>query len=388
MKKVIILELILSIYIIIYEGYLSLLGETIVYIINPLTWLFLAVLCQVYISSKKRKEIYHGVDVLSIITILSLLYVIAYYLLGILAGYTNNPYSTGISGIIINFFSLLLVICLKEYIRYLFINVKIYNQKNIYYFSIFIVFLLSDISFLNIVNTQNILDLMSKELIIPVIYNLLMMYLAYVSDYKPAIISRTIITLPTLIFSVIPNYEWFIIMSFNIAYCLGTYIILQYVIGHKRRDLPLRLIPLLNPRKWITTLILILSTIAFGAGFLSFMPVVILTGSMEPLISPGDMIIIRRCYIEDITVGDIIEYKLEDYKIVHRVIAIYKFQGDIKLITKGDANKKADRLPVSSDQFIGKLEYTIPYVGYPSYLIKNIGNNNKQIDIEQGSDKK
>jgi signal peptidase I len=231
---------------------------------------------------------------------------------------------------------------------------------------------------------NSLINLWAKELIIPIIYNLLMMYLSYITDYKPSIISRAILILPTIFFSVVPDYEWFIIMAFDIMYCLTTYLIIQYAIGKERKDVPSRLINLMNPRKWITTLILTLLIIAFGAGFFSVVPVVILTGSMEPSISPGDLVLVRKYDISDIKVGDVVEYQLDDYKVVHRVIAIHRYYDAPVLITKGDANKSADTNPVIGSQLIGKIEYTIPYIGYPAYLFQKIVNNNKEVMVEKG----
>jgi signal peptidase len=307
-------------------------------------------------------------------------------LLGIFIGYTHNPYSTTISGVVINLFSLLLVVSLKEYVRYILLNVKLERYKNIILIILFIIFIISDINLVNAINSKSMIDLWAKELIVPIIFNLLMMYLSYVTDYKSAIISRIILILPTIIFSVVPDYEWFIIMSFSIVYSLATYLIIQYAIGRSRKDLPSRLITLLNPRKWVINLVVILLIIAFGTGLFSIAPVVILTGSMVPSIKPGDVTIIRKCNINDIKVGDVIEYSLEDYNVIHRVIAVYNYYEGTVLITKGDANKSPDIHPVTGNQVIGRLEYTIPYIGYPAYLLQNIVNNNKEIKIEMGDD--
>jgi signal peptidase len=355
-----------------------------IYIVNPLIWISIAATCHIFLVSNKRKEIKHSVDVLSIVSILSLIYIILFYLLGTFIGYTHNPYSTTLSGIVINLFSILLVVSIKEYTRYIILNVKIDRYKVTMLVILFIVFLISDINLGNVLNSKNLIDLWAKELIVPIIFNLLMMYLSYVDDYKPAIISRIILILPTIIFSVVPDYEWFIIMSFNIIYSLSTYLIIQYAIGKSRKDIQPRLVNVLNPRKWITTLIITLFMIAFGIGFFPISPVVILTGSMEPSIKPGDLTLIRKCNIDEIKIGDVIEYKLEDYNIVHRVIVIYNYYEETVLITKGDANKSPDVSPVTSQQVIGKLEYTIPYIGYPAYLFQKIVNNNKEVNVEKG----
>jgi signal peptidase len=74
---------------------------------------------------------------------------------------------------------------------------------------------------------------------------------------------------------------------------------LQYSIDKSRKDMPSRLIVSLNPKRWITSLVINLFAIAFIAGLFPLSPVVILSGSMEPSIRPGDLVIIRRCGIDE-----------------------------------------------------------------------------------------
>lgn len=381
MKIKILMLFFIFIYVVLYKTYLMFLGETFIYIINPVFWLIFSFSCHLLIRNKRFKDKDYSDISIRVVTIISLIYIIFYYAYGLISGYSNNPYATDINGIIINFFSILIPTCLKEYVRYLFMRIKVRHYRTIYLIFLFIIFLIPDINIMNILVFDNPLDLVIKELIMPIFLNMLMMYIIYLSDYKSAIISRIILLVPSFILSVVPDYEWFEIMIFNTLYCLCIYLVLQYVIGNKEKNIPTRLMNLPNLRRWAISGILLFILFAFGAGLLSVKPVVILTGSMRPQINPGDMVIIRKCSINDIKVGDIIEYKVNDYSIVHRVVEIYFVSGNSMLITKGDANKTIDKNPVAANQVIGKLEYNIPYIGYPVYFLQNIVNNNKEVDI-------
>jgi signal peptidase len=384
MKRAIIILFLLFIYTLFYQTYLIFKGEILIYIVNPLIWIVIAVVGHFSFRNRQRREFNLKDTILSITTILSLVYVIIYYSLGVIVGYTNNPYSTTISGIIINLFSIWLVTCLKEYIRYRLMYINIKKYKKIYYAVILLVFVASDLNFLNIIEFTNFLDLWAKELIIPITINLFMIYLSYIGGYKPLLVGRTITLIPSLLFDIIPDYDWPVIMIFNISYCLITYLILQYVLGQGEKDIPKHLIQTLEPRRWITGFILILLVMAFVFGFFPIKPVAILSGSMKPIINPGDMVIIKKCDITDIKIGDIVQYQVNNYTVVHRVVSIDYDYGQTSLIMKGDANKNVDKEPITSEQVIGKLQYNIPYLGYPAYLLRNIGNNNKGVDIEQG----
>lgn len=383
MKKHFILSILLFIYILLYKLYFIYYGEIVTYIINPLVWVIISLFCHFNLSFKKGQDRY-STNISSIIIIMSLIYIICYYGLGLIVGYTNNPFSTNISGIVVNSFSLWFVVCLKEYVRYIFIHAKIRKHKRPYYIFLFVIFLISDISLINVIESTDILDLWAKELLVPMILNIFMIYLSYVSNYKSAVISRSIILLPTLVFNVAPNYDWFAIVLFNLFYCFFSYLIIQYLINKKESNIPVRLVDSFNPKKWIVGTILIIIAVSFGTGLFNVKPTAILSGSMEPNIKTGDMVIVMRCNINDISIDDIIEFKTENFNVVHRVIKIINNDSGKGLITKGDANKEEDHFIVRSNQIVGKVIFTVPYIGYPTYYIRKLVNNSGDIDIEQG----
>ena len=102
---------------------------------------------------------------------------------------------------------------------------------------------------------------------------------------------------------------------------------------------------------------------------LGFKSVVVLTDSMEPMISPFSLVIVSP--ESDIRIGDVVLYEVElskkKYKVLHRVIDIKEKKGQIVYITKGDNRRYADAWYVSRDNVIGKLLFSVPYVGYVSY---------------------
>lgn len=79
------------------------------------------------------------------------------------------------------------------------------------------------------------------------------------------------------------------------------------------------------------------------------------TGSMSGTIEVGDIVIVKLT--KEVEKDDIITYEQEQILITHRVI---EKQGE-NLTTKGDANNAADK-PITTDEVIGKVEYTIKNV--------------------------
>lgn len=104
---------------------------------------------------------------------------------------------------------------------------------------------------------------------------------------------------------------------------------------------------------------------------LKYIPMNVLTGSMEPYIKPGDMIISKKINSENIVKGDVVTYKTNNKNLVtHRVMEIIKDGNTIFFKTKGDANNIADEKLVTEEDIVGKLVLRIPKVGYVGDIIR------------------
>jgi len=103
---------------------------------------------------------------------------------------------------------------------------------------------------------------------------------------------------------------------------------------------------------------------------------VVASGSMIPVLEVYDVLIVQGHEpFDDIEVGDIIVFnRPSDHNrvIVHRVASI--LEDDPKTIrTKGDANPASipgTDFPITEEEYIGKVAYTLPQVGYVTQLLK------------------
>jgi len=103
---------------------------------------------------------------------------------------------------------------------------------------------------------------------------------------------------------------------------------------------------------------------------------VVASGSMIPVLQVYDVLVVQGHEpFEDIEVGDIIVFnRPSDHNrvIVHRVASI--INDDPKTIrTKGDANPASipgTDFPITEKEYIGKVAYTVPQVGYVTQLLK------------------
>lgn len=84
---------------------------------------------------------------------------------------------------------------------------------------------------------------------------------------------------------------------------------------------------------------------------------VVLSGSMEPEMSVGDLVIVREK--EEYQKEDIVVFQEASILVVHRIIELNANE----LTTKGDANNIADS-PISVSDIKGKVIFTLPFVGF------------------------
>jgi len=90
---------------------------------------------------------------------------------------------------------------------------------------------------------------------------------------------------------------------------------------------------------------------------------VVLSGSMEPALSVGDLLILR--VQENYESGDIVVYQSGSMPVVHRIVEI---SGET-VITRGDANNANDEaFPITAIK--GGVIVVIPLIGYGIWALK------------------
>jgi signal peptidase len=90
----------------------------------------------------------------------------------------------------------------------------------------------------------------------------------------------------------------------------------------------------------------------------------VLSGSMEPALHAGDMIVTRPVAAGTIREGDIVTYSSRsgNSHTTHRVVAVER-EPALRFVTKGDANRDIDPAPIPAGQVAGVFAFSIPYLG-------------------------
>ena len=103
---------------------------------------------------------------------------------------------------------------------------------------------------------------------------------------------------------------------------------------------------------------------------------VVASGSMIPVLEVHDLLVISKHEkFENIVVGDIIVFnRPSDHNrvIVHRIVSVLE-EDPYTLRARGDANPASipgTDFPITEDEYLGKVVYVIPEVGFLPKLIQ------------------
>lgn len=94
---------------------------------------------------------------------------------------------------------------------------------------------------------------------------------------------------------------------------------------------------------------------------------VVTSGSMEPALSPGDVVVVDETPPEAVEAGDIVTFADGpgmEHVTTHRVVEVTTRDGRTYFRTKGDANEEADIRPVPASDLVGRMAFSLPYVGH------------------------
>ena len=348
-------------------------------ILIPLFWIIIFIL-SIYFFKEDKQRIFSKTSKEQSIFIIILLYLMIYFVQGLFLGYNKSPYDRSIYGTLINIWSYISIVFYQEYIR----NALSKNGSKILTVIIFVLIDINLYSFLNINDSITLFKQISSILIPSVATNMLLVYLTINCGFIACLLYRIPISLTTYILPIFPDLNWFLI---SIEQTILPFIIYLKIksIDSKKLQIRKKQLKENNKRSLILIIILILFVL-FTAGLFKYKPTSIMSNSMFPIIKRGDIVILEEKSLEELNnlkKYDIISYRLENIRVIHRIIAIEKHGNDILYITKGDNNNMADREKVKPEQINGVVKIKIPKLGYPSVWLNEFLNK-KQNLVETG----
>lgn len=388
-KKTIIIYSLILVYILFsnifgYKYYSTIMTS----VINPQFYIITFIISILLSNADHNQRIKAKVNKYQTMFILIISYLIIYILLGLFFGYVKSIYSHSFLGILKNIWDYIIPIIFIELIR----NILVRNSCNskIVFLIIALLFTLIDIDLFNIIRLTNKTEMFKTtfSIILPAaIKNLSLTYISKTSGYTTSLIYLLPQKLTNIILPIFPDLDWYFISLLGILLPVFAFIIIKHLDdkiesskskSRLKKEKPIRIIILITP---------LIIFCLFVAGRFKYKPTAIVSNSMHPIYDRGDVVIVEkldRKKRKNLKKYDIIEYKLNNIIVAHRIIHIEKHNdGSILYITKGDNNNTADNEKVSSNQINGIVKFRIPKIGYPSVWLNDFFNK-EDVEVKTG----
>ena len=299
---------------------------------------------------------------------------------GMLLGFGKNPASMTISGILYNTFCVGTVLVGREVIRTY--TLCSFRRKKMIKVLIFIImlFTLTDLNINRILAVKSSKDvvIVLAQYILPILCkNIFATFLVLYGGAKASIIYLGMLLAFEWLSPILPLLPWLGVALIGVVIpLLGTSVVVE-----KHHKLTKFIKGIETKREsilsYVVPSIIIVATIWFMVGVFPYYPSAIVTGSMKPMIQPGDVVIINKIEsleaMKELEVGDIIQFERNDLMINHRIIEIIERDGQTLYQTKGDNNNVADTPLVEMKDIRGRIIQVVQKVGWPSVWLHTGG---------------
>lgn len=269
----------------------------------------------------------------------------------------------------------LISITLVEILRYI-LNSQIKDNKWLLVFSSIVFTLIDTVliikatdfgNFYKVLNTFGLFVLPSLS------KNMFLTFLTTKSSYKPCLIYRYLMEIPKYILPIIPNFGNYLESVLYILVPLLIFLSIYNIFDKlKHRNVIIKNKKNIGNYIYIVLSVFLIVLICTSSGLFKYRTLVIATGSMTPNINKGDMVIIENITEEEkknLSVGDIIAFKMDSKTVVHRIINKINTSSGVFYSTKGDNNNSPDGYLLDIDNIVGLEKFRIRYIGYPTIAI-------------------
>lgn len=326
----------------------------------------------IYKFMKKRKtKSMHYKQVTILMTLLGIVYLIAFYLMGLYFGYYKSIYTFGLKVISEYIIPLAAIIISTEIIR----NIMIAKEDKISKILIFISMVILDIILYSnvyaITEFNGFLSMVGLTLFPSIACNLLYNYTSDKYGYMPVIVFRIITILYAYIMPIIPDVYIFFRCFLRMVYPYIIYLILETTYSKSKFSQAYKNKAKRNFETLLCIVVSVMFIMLISCKF-KYGILVIGSGSMTGTINKGDAIIYEAYDNQEINEGDIIIFTKDDMQVVHRVIDIRLVNGEYRYYTKGDYNQEADDGHAEKSQIVGLVKFKIKYIGYPTLWLRDM----------------
>lgn len=297
---------------------------------------------------------------------------------GMITGFLLSGYNRSLSGIFENAFPVLLLIIVSELLRYS-INVKGDKNPIIFALNVIIftfVYLNITTNLLSLTSLQTIVKISTTDIVVTLFENVALTFLSRNYGYSGAYAYSLLMNLYVYFVPIVPNLGEYLDASVMIAFPIVTLVFSNYLLqGFTKEDYDPRDKHILARLIRFILIIFIMIIVGLNSNIFRYWMAVVASGSMEPTIEVGDVIIVDKKYknnLDKIQEGDVLVFTMSGKIYTHRVIKVIVKNGEYSFVTKGDRKGQAqDSWTVTKSEVVGVSKHTVKYVGLPAIWLKN-----------------
>ena len=276
--------------------------------------------------------------------------------------------------IIKNIVPVVIIITLKEIVRYILLFKGRFNK----YFVIIITIIYTLIDIVTVVSmyelsTGLLIFTFIGEVCIKSIYNnIFQTIVSYNVGPLSSIIYKLLLTCYVYLVPIIPNLGVYLTVVID-SILPVTLLLKLNKVNYNYQNVSKKRVSI--SKKYITLPIVIFFVIIISlvSGFFQYKIIAIASNSMLPKISRGDAIIYEKIKkAEELKEGDILVFTNEGTIYVHRIVEISRKNKEVKIYTKGDNNAIADDFITTEENILGVVRANIKYIGYPTIWLSEM----------------
>ena len=337
-----------------------------------ITFLLMAViLLRIHFGKTDNKSYYFGYTYRTIVMVLMFIG-LSIYLLGVILGFTYG-YGYGFNIFFESLLPLVIVLILFEYLRFIVIKHNFTNFKSSIVFTILLslleIFIYYKISALD---TSYHVFIFICLTVLPIIAEqFLCSYLTYKVGFGPSVLFKLSIYMYLYLLPIVPKLGDYL---FSFVKILTPFIIF-YVINRamveedrNKKIITKNTLGLFS----IPIIVFLVFLVILVSGVFNTRMIAIASNSMAPLYYRGDAVIYNKVSLKELKKGDILVFKNSDMIITHRIVKISRKNDAYYFTTKGDANDSVDSVITIEDNVIGRVDYVIKYIGYPTIMLNEL----------------
>ncbi len=329
----------------------------------------------VFFTVKKRRiPSINKYQVLLIVGVCGMLYIMLYYLLGLHFGMGRRSQSMSWGSFLSGVLPIILSIIASEIIRVVLLSQKIRFASVMSYIICVATDLLMAGGLIGVKGFNDFMDLVGLAGLSAVTSHILYHYLAKRYGVLPGLLLRLMLALYSIIIPVVPLVPDALKAMGGLLFPLFVYLFVDML--YEKKKITHKKPGALSYICGGVVVVLMISIVMIVSCQFRIGALVIGSGSMTGELNVGDAAVYERYDGQVINEGDVIVFRSGNTRVIHRVVDINSVNGELRYVTRGDANEDNDIGYRTHADIIGVVHFKVAYIGYPSIWIRDIFKNN------------